>query len=100
MVIGVGGAFYMLVGAFYPVSIDVLPMLIGSLAASVVLGFLVPFSPNGWGVREGVLVFLLGQIMPASVAIVLSIVARIWLSVAEGLWIVAIVGVRKGIRRH
>ena len=99
-VIAVGVAFYMLVGAFYPASPVLLPALTGSLSASVVLGFLVPFAPNGLGVREGLLVFLLSQMIPASVAVILSIATRIWLSVAEGLWIVAILGLRKALKRH
>jgi len=38
--------------------------------------------------------------IPASVAVILSIATRIWLSVAEGLWIVAILGLRKALKRH
>jgi uncharacterized membrane protein YbhN (UPF0104 family) len=86
-VVVVGIAFYLLVAALYPMPVGVLPALTGSLAASMVLGFLVPLAPNGWAVREGVLAFLLGQLMPASVAIVVSIVARIWLSLGEAVWI-------------
>ncbi|MFQ5875125.1 MAG: hypothetical protein ACE5JL_15195 [Dehalococcoidia bacterium] len=86
-VIAVGAAFYLLVQAIYPLPRQVFPALTGGLAASVVLGFLVPLAPGGWGVREGVLAFLLGQIMPSPVAIIISIASRLWLSLAEGIWI-------------
>jgi len=86
-VVAVGAAFYLLVQAIYPLSPGALPALTGALAISVVLGFLVPLAPSGWGVREGTLALLLGQIMPPSVAVVISIVCRLWLSLAEGVWI-------------
>lgn len=94
-VLVIGGVFYLLVVALYPVPLRLLPALTGSLAASVVLGFLIPLAPNGWGVREGVLVFLLSQMMPSSVAIVVSIAARIWLSLGEAIWILAMACLRK-----
>jgi hypothetical protein len=86
-VVLVGAAFYLLVTALYPLPLSVLPALTGSLALSMVLGFLFPLAPNGWAVREGVLAFQLSQLMPSPVAIVMSIAARIWLSVGEALWI-------------
>jgi len=95
-VIMVGGAFYLMAAALYPVPVRLLPLLTGSLAVSVVLGFLVPLAPSGWGVREGVLAFLLSQLMPSSVAIVVSIAARIWLTLGEATWILAMLCLRKG----
>lgn len=89
-VIAVGAAFYLLVRAIYPLPWQAFPALTGGFAASVVLGFLVPLAPGGWGVREGVMAFLLGQMMPSSVAIIISIASRLWLSLAEGIWILLI----------
>jgi len=86
-VVMVGFAFYIMVGAFYALPGRMVPAVTGSLAASMVLGFLVPFVPNGWGVREGTLAFLLSQMMPFSVAIVISGAARIWLTLGELVWI-------------
>jgi len=83
----VGAAFYLLVAALYPVGLTQLVPLAGSLSLSVVLGFLMPLAPNGWGVREGVLAFLLSQMMPPSVAIVVAAAARIWLGLGEVAWI-------------
>lgn len=90
-VLMVGSAFYLLVATFYPISIRLLPALTGGFAISMVIGFLVPFVPGGWGVREGILAFLLSRMMPPSVAIVISIVARIWLSLGEVVWILGMV---------
>lgn len=95
-VILVGAAFYLLAGAFYPLPLRLLPPLTGSLALSVVLGFLMPLAPNGWGVREGILAFLLSRLVPSPVAIVLSVVARIWLGLGEGAWILAMFLLHRG----
>lgn len=95
-VLMVGGAFYLLVATFCPISIRLLPALTGSFAISMVIGFLVPFVPGGWGVREGILAFLLSRMMPSSVAIVISIVARIWLSLGEMVWILGMVCLQRG----
>jgi uncharacterized membrane protein YbhN (UPF0104 family) len=84
----VGVAFFIFVSALYPVSISLLPHLTGSLAASVVFGFLAPLVPNGLGVREGILTFLLAQILPIPVSIVIAIASRIWLTVGEIFWII------------
>jgi uncharacterized membrane protein YbhN (UPF0104 family) len=91
----VGAAFYLLVTALYPLGLTQLLPLAGSLSLSVVLGFLMPLAPNGWGVREGVLAFLLGQMMPSSVAIVVSAAARIWLGAGEVAWIAVAVLARR-----
>lgn len=95
-VLMVGSAFYLFVAAFHPVPPRLLPALTGYLAVSVVLGFLVPLVPNGWGVREGVLAFLLSQIMPSSVAMVISVAARIWLSLGETAWVLGMACLRRG----
>lgn len=96
----VGGAFYLLVAALHPLPVRLFLALVGSLAASVVLGFLVPLTPNGWGVREGLLAFLLSQMMPFSVAIVVSVAARIWLSLGEAIWIVATIYLRQALKHE
>jgi len=91
----VGMAFFVFVSALYPVSISLLPHLTGSLAASVVLGFLVPLVPNGWGVREGILTFLLAQILPVPVSIVIAMVSRIWFTTGETFWIIIMLCLRR-----
>jgi uncharacterized membrane protein YbhN (UPF0104 family) len=86
----VGVAFYVFVAAFYPLGIGALPALTGSLAAATVIGFLIPLAPNGWGIREGILAFLLARLMPTSVAVMISMTSRAWLALVEALWVVVI----------
>ena len=42
-----------------------------------------PVCPRGLGVREGALVYLLSFIMPSSVAVVLSVLTRLWMTLIE-----------------
>jgi len=98
MVLVVGGAFFLLVGALYPLPIYQFPALTGSLAASMVLGFLIPLTPNGWGIREGVLAFLLSHMMPFSVAVVVSITTRVWLMLGEGILVLIILSLQRVFR--
>lgn len=84
----VGGAFFLLVSALYSIPTNFFLPLTGSFAISMVIGFLFPLAPNGWGVREGVLVFLLTQMLPAPISIVIAMVSRIWLVAGEIFWVV------------
>lgn len=94
----VGVAFYFFVSAFHPLEIDALLPLTGSLAAATVIGFLVPLAPNGWGVREGILVFMLAQFVPTSVAVMVSVTSRIWLALVEALWVILLVALARLFR--
>lgn len=91
-VAAVGIAFYFFTMAFYPLEILDLPALAGGLAMATVVGFLTPFAPNGWGIREGILVFLLSSLMPISIAVIISVTSRVWLMLIEGLWVIILVG--------
>ena len=66
----------------------------GALAISSTLGLLALFAPSGLGVREGVLVYLLSLIMPSTVAVILSILTRLWMSFIEigGMGVVYLIG--------
>ena len=75
--------FYIFLHSFFPVTWQQLPMIAGSLSASIVFGFLFPFAPNGLGVREGILTLLLSQLMPFSAAAVIALATRVWLSIGE-----------------
>ena len=55
----------------------------GALAISSTLGLIALFAPSGLGVREGVLVYFLSAIMPSSVAVILSILTRLWMTFIE-----------------
>lgn len=78
-----GLAFTIFIKAFTPASLGIYPGLTGAFAFSFNIGFLALFAPGGIGVREGVLVLLLESYFPAPVAILISILSRLWISVVE-----------------
>lgn len=78
-----GTAFYLLVCSIYPTPVALLPVMAGMVNVSATVGFLFLIAPGGLGVREGVLAFLLSLYLPAPVAVVTSLAARVWLSLAE-----------------
>jgi uncharacterized membrane protein YbhN (UPF0104 family) len=80
----VGGVgFYLFVTSFVPVSSNHILFLTASLAISSTLGLIALFAPGGLGIREGVLVYLLSNLIPGSVAVILSVLTRIWMTVIE-----------------
>jgi len=80
----VGGiGFYLFVDSIFPVSPHQILFLTGALAFSSILGLIAIFAPSGLGVREGALVYLLSLMMPESVAVIISILTRIWMTLIE-----------------
>ena len=57
--------------------------LSGAFSLSSVIGILALFAPSGLGVREGILAIFLNQVMPTSVALVVSVASRLWITIAE-----------------
>jgi len=82
-----GLAFLVFIKAMAVASFAMYPSLTGAFAFSVNIGFLVLFVPGGIGVREGLLVLLLSTLFPAffpvPVATLISLLARLWVTVAE-----------------
>ena len=74
-----GVAFYLFMQSFYSMELYLLPVLIGIYAASFAAGYIAFLAPAGLGVREGSLIFLLSFFMPASVAIGIAILSRLWI---------------------
>lgn len=80
----VGGiGFYLFVDSVFAVSPEHLLILTGALAISSTLGLVALFAPSGLGVREGVLVYLLSAIMPSAVAVIVSVLTRLWMTFIE-----------------
>lgn len=80
----VGGVgFYLFLVSVFPVSSQHLIFLTGALAISSTLGLIAIFAPGGLGVREGALVYLLSFIMPVPVAVIISILTRLWMTLIE-----------------
>ncbi len=78
-----GLAFYLFTRALYPVPPERLPAFAGIFAGAWVIGFLSFLAPGGLGVRESVLVYLLSFYLPSHVAIVVTLLSRLWVTVAE-----------------
>jgi uncharacterized membrane protein YbhN (UPF0104 family) len=80
----IGGiGFYLFVDSVYPVAPSYILFLTGALAISSTLGLMAVFAPSGLGVREGALVYLLSYMMPGGVAVIISILTRIWITLIE-----------------
>lgn len=87
-----GAAYSLFVRSLTPVGVDAVPVLTGVNALSFVAGFLTPL-PGGIGPREAAMTALLHPVLPAGVAGVISVAARLWNVAGEvigGLLVVAL----------
>ncbi len=72
-----GAAVFLLVSAVHPLSIDLLLPVIAMAAGAWALGFLVFFMPSGAGVKEVSLIYMLGLVIPGSVAALIAVALRV-----------------------
>jgi uncharacterized membrane protein YbhN (UPF0104 family) len=75
--------FYLLMNSFYRVPVAHLTKIVFVYTSSWILGFIAPFAPGGLGVREGIMSLGLATILPPGLAIGISFLSRIWLTVFE-----------------
>ena len=75
--------FYIFLQSFYPVTLRELVIYGGIFAISGLLGLYSLFTPGGLGVREGVQAYLMSMFIPVSIAVLISIFSRIWMTLAE-----------------
>lgn len=87
-----GGAFFFLIRSFYNIEYRFLPDIIGIYNCSWAVGFLSFIAPGGLGIREGALTVLSKFYMPLPIAIILSALARLWMTFFE--LIMAIMGLK------
>ncbi|MBZ9577563.1 flippase-like domain-containing protein [Patescibacteria group bacterium] len=73
-----GFGFFCLINSITYLSIQNLFSIIGVYVLAMVLGLVVFFAPSGLGVREGVLVLFLQFYFSLNVAILISLLARVW----------------------
>jgi uncharacterized membrane protein YbhN (UPF0104 family) len=73
-----GVAYWMFIRSLTPMSIRDLPTVGGVNALSFAAGWIVFFAPGGLGVREFAMNALLLPLLPAGVAALISIAARLW----------------------
>jgi uncharacterized membrane protein YbhN (UPF0104 family) len=78
-----GMGFYLLVLSLTPYSARYIPLAVGAFTLASVAGMFSIFVPAGIGVREGLLVSLLQFTMPVELAIMVSLVARVWATAVD-----------------
>ncbi len=80
----VGYGFFILVRSVNPaVGWNEMLFCAGVFGISAIMGILAIFAPSGLGVREGIILAGLMLIMPESDAAVISVISRLWQSIAE-----------------
>ena len=79
----IGIAFFWLVHSLYPVSRENVFFLIGAFALASLMGMLGVFAPAGLGVREGILLLTLKNILPNSISGIVAILSRVWTVLVE-----------------
>ncbi|MCX7671827.1 MAG: flippase-like domain-containing protein [Anaerolineae bacterium] len=89
-----GLSFAALVRGLTPLDGSATAYLVASWAAAYVIGYLTLLTPAGLGVREGALALLLMPVVPAGVAAVIAIVARLWMVAGEVVGAAAALAVR------
>ena len=78
-----GVAFYFFVNALFYVPLQNLVGLTACFAVAGALGTLSFFAPSGLGVREGILALLLSTYIISPIAVLISLLARIWVTLVE-----------------
>ncbi|MEW6097199.1 MAG: lysylphosphatidylglycerol synthase domain-containing protein [bacterium] len=72
-----GFTFYLVTYAFQPIEITNLPFCIAAFALSATIGFIAIFVPAGIGVREGIGILLLSQIVTTECAFLAMLTMRL-----------------------
>lgn len=78
-----GTAFYFFINSIYEMPFTYLFFVICIYPISWIAGTLFFLTPSGLGVSEGVMAGLLSFYFPLPIAVVISILSRIWISVGE-----------------
>lgn len=78
-----GLAFAALAASVAPVEFAEVALLVGGYAFAWEVGFLSFVTPSGLGVKEGILFVILALVFPAPVAALLTVLSRLWQTLAE-----------------
>lgn len=98
--VAAGAGFYFLLTALVPQNSVTLAEAIGILTAAHIGGILAFIVPAGLGVRESILALLLSSYMPMDQAVLVSLITRVWSTVADGYVLISVPFIkfaRKGI---
>jgi len=80
-----GLAFFFFLKAILPETILSLQYAIGTYIAAYSLGYLSFFSPGGLGFREGIITALLTPFIGAPIAVSVSLINRVWITIIEAI---------------
>jgi len=78
-------AFYVFVNSFTSTETIGIFHFLTIMPLCWIVGYIIIFAPGGIGVREGMLVLILGQYIPSELAAVIAISQRIWFILIEGI---------------
>jgi hypothetical protein len=90
-----GVSFWMLSVALEQMPFDLLPLYVFTLAASFLIGLAILVVPGSIGIREGVMVWLLGPVTGIPLAVVIAALARLVLTSSELLSVLIYIGIRR-----
>lgn len=91
----IGIAVYLLVRSLVHVDLSNLPFITASFAAAWMIGHLSFFTHQGLGVREYILAYCLGTLMPFPLATFIALLTRVSFTLSEGFFIFIIFGFGK-----
>jgi uncharacterized membrane protein YbhN (UPF0104 family) len=80
---GMGLAFFVFSASFWPMGWGQAPSAVGAYALAWSLGLVAVVSPGGLGIREAILVALLGSVVSPGGAAVIAVASRVWITLAE-----------------
>lgn len=72
-----GFALYLCLRVFESISIQTFPVIVAAGASGLIIGLLAVFAPGGIGIREGIGMAMLSQIVPIETALFASILLRL-----------------------
>jgi glycosyltransferase 2 family protein len=78
-------AFYVLVNSMAPLGSVNLIKFATILPLCWVIGYIILLAPGGLGVREAMLVVMLGEFLPKEVALAIAVIQRLWFTAVEGI---------------
>jgi len=91
--------FFFLLRSMYFISTALILPISGIYMLSYLIGFLSFVAPGGLGVKEGALSVLLTMYIPASLAIMIALVSRLWTLIPEILFLlVSLIFLRKNFK--
>jgi len=82
-----GLTLFCVINSIHPISLTHIPAIIGAWSLSGAIASLVIFLPSGLGLREVTLTVMLMPYVPGAIAVVISLLMRILLTMYEILWL-------------